>query len=102
MAKSISVGLAHRKGPAPKHEDWQYLAFDPGAGDDFPAEVECRKTKLVVTRKEHTCAGWKQDTQHPIPIGTRVFRESGKCEGQFGTCHICLPCIDFALEPEWW
>ena len=102
MAKSISVGLAHRKGPAPKHEDWQYLAFDPGAGDDFPAEVECRKTKLVVTRKEHTCAGWKQDTQHPIPIGTRVFRESGKCEGRFGTCHICLPCIDFALEPEWW
>ena len=90
------------KGPAPTHTDEQYLAFDPGAGDDFPAEVEARKTKLVVTKKEHTCFGWKQDTQHTIPVGTRVFRESGKCEGHFGTNYMCLPCVDICLEPEWW
>ena len=36
MVKSKSIGLVHRKGPAPTHEDWQYLVFDPGAGDDFP------------------------------------------------------------------
>ena len=29
MAKSVSIGLAHRKGPAPTHTDAQYLAFDP-------------------------------------------------------------------------
>ena len=91
-----------KKGPAPSHTDEQYLAFDPGADDDFPAEVECRKTALVVTRKEHTCFGWKQNTQHAIPSGTRVFRESGKCEGHFGTNYMCLPCVDICLEPEWW
>ena len=102
MAKSKSVGLAHRKGPAPKHTDAEYLAFDPGAGDDFPAEVECRKTALVITRKEHKCFGWKADTQHPIPAGTRVYKETGKCEGHFGSVYICLPCVDICLEPEWW
>lgn len=102
MAKSKSVGLAHRKGPAPKHTDAEYLAFDPGAGDDFPAEVECRKTALVITRKEHKCFGWKADTQHPIPAGTRVYKETGKCEGHFGSVYICLPCVDISLEPDWW
>lgn len=46
-----------QKGPPPKHTNEQYLAFDPGAGDDFPAEVECRKTALIITRFEHTCFG---------------------------------------------
>jgi hypothetical protein len=94
--------MKHRKGPAPTHTDEQYLAFDPGASDDFPVEVEARKTKLVVTRKEHICFGWKADTQHSIQAGTRVFRESGKCEGQFGTNYMCLPCLDIALEPDFW
>ena len=87
----------------PKHSDDQYLQYDPGAGDDFPAEVECRKTALVITQKEHKCFGWNRDTtQHSIPIGTRVYRETGKCEGKFGTVYICLNCLDYALEPEWW
>jgi hypothetical protein len=97
-----SAARSHPKGPAPTHTDAEYLAFDPGAGDDFPAEVECRKTALVVTRKEHTCFGWKGDMQHKIPPGTRVYRESGKCEGHFGTVYMCLPCVDISLEPEWW
>ena len=91
-----------KTGTAPTHTDAQYLAFDPGAGDDFPAEVECRKTALVVTRASHTCFGVKMGGQHEIPAGTRVFRESGKCEGKFGTCYMCLPCVDIALEPEYW
>lgn len=92
-----------RKGPAPKHSDSEYLAFDPGAGDDFPAEVECRRTALVVTRYEHLCWGWCAGRKaHKIPAGTRVFRETGKCEGKFGTVYMCLPCVDIALEPDWW
>lgn len=87
---------------APTHTDDQYLSYDPGAGDDFPVAVECRKTTLVVTKKPHTCFGIVAGGQHEIPKGTRVFRESGKCEGKFGTVYICLPCVDKALEPEWW
>jgi hypothetical protein len=94
--------MPSRTDPAPVHADEQYLAFDPGAGDDFPAEVECRKTALVITRKEHICFGTGANKQHPIPKGTRVFRESGKCEGKFGTCYMCLPCVDICLEPDWW
>jgi hypothetical protein len=95
-----------RTDPAPTHTDEQYLAFDPGAGDDFPVEVECRKTNLVITKIKHNCVGARRTGvhryQHPIPAGTRVLRESGKCEGRFGTCYICLPCVDICLEPEWW
>jgi len=91
-----------RKDPAPTHTNEQYLAFDPGAGDDFPAPVECRKTALIITRYEHTCFGARTGGQHVIPKGTRVFRETGKCEGKFGTCYMCLPCVDICLEPEWW
>lgn len=94
--------MTKRKGPAPKHTDAQYLAFDPGAGDDFPAEIECRKTALVITRIKHICFGTGIGGQHEIPPGTRVYKETGKCEGQFGTVYICLPCVDICLEPEWW
>jgi hypothetical protein len=90
-----------RNDKAPTHTDEQYLAYDPGAGDDFPAEVEARKTSLVVTRKEHPCMGHVCRGK-VIPTGTRVFRESGKCEGRFSTCYVCLPCVDIALEPDWW
>ena len=96
------INMNRRKGPAPTHTDKEYLEFDLGAGDDFPAEVEARKTSLVVTRKEHICFGWKAGTQHLIPPGTRVFRESGKCEGHFGTNYMCLPCVDIALEHDFW
>jgi hypothetical protein len=94
--------MPSRTDPAPTHTDAQYLALDIGAGDDFPAEVQARKTALVVTRKEHTCFGTAAGKQHPIPIGTRVYRESGKCEGTFGTVYVCLPCADIWLEPDWW
>ena len=90
------------KDPAPTHTDAQYLAFAPGAGDDFPAEIECHKTSLVITRLKHTCFGVVAGAQHEIPPGTRVYRETGKCEGKFGTVYICLPCVDIALEPDWW
>lgn len=94
--------IATRRGPAPTHTDEQYLAYDLGAGDDFPAEVECRKTAIVITRKEHLCYGVRCRAQKVIPAGTRAVRETGKCEGKFGSAYICLPCIDVALEPEWW
>lgn len=94
--------MPRRSDPAPTHSDSEYLDFDPGAGDDFPVEVECRKTALVITRKEHMCFGVASGTQHKIPPGTRVFRETGKCEGRFGTVYICLPCVDIYLEPDWW
>ena len=84
------------------HTDDQYLSIDIGAGDDFPAEVECRKTKLVTTRKEQTCFGLGRNDMHVIPKGTRVHRETGKCEGKFGTVYLCLPCADKWLEPETW
>ena len=91
-----------KRGKPPTHTDVQYLAFDPGAGDDFPEEVECRKTQLVVTRVSHKCFGISAGKQHDIPAGTRVYKETGKCEGTFGSVYICLPCLDIALEPEWW
>lgn len=82
------------------HTDKQYLDLDVGSYDDFPAEVECRKTALVVTRKEHLCFGFGRGGQHKIPTGTRVIKESGKCEGDFRTCYLCLPCADRWLEPD--
>jgi hypothetical protein len=91
-----------KTGPAPTHTDEQYLAYDIGAGDDFPAAVECHKTALVVTSKEHECFGVGGREQHAIPAGTRVYRETGKCEGHFGTVYMCLPCVDICLEPDWW
>jgi hypothetical protein len=96
------TAYATKTGPPPTHTDAQYLSFDPGAGDDFPVAVEARKTALVVTRKEHICPGICAGEAHTIPIGTRVFRESGKCEGSFGTVYYCLSHVDVALEPEWW
>jgi hypothetical protein len=92
--------MGYKQGSAPTHSDGQYLAYDPGSGDNFPVEVECRKTALVITRKVHQC--WSCSGNHEIPAGTRVFRESGKCEGKFGTSYSCLPCVDIALEPEYW
>lgn len=94
--------MSTRTDPAPTHSDEQYLAFDPGAGDDFPVAVECRKTALVITKKEHFCMGTGAGKGHTIPTGTRAFRESGKCQGKFGTSYMCLPCVDVFLEPEWW
>jgi hypothetical protein len=83
---------------------WQveHVAETPDAGDDFPAEVECRKTALVTTRTKHTCFGIGAGKQHEIAPGTRVYKETGKCEGKFGSCYMCLPCVDICLEPEWW
>jgi hypothetical protein len=94
--------MTKRNGPAPKHTDKQYLAFDPGAGDDFPEKVECRKTALVTTRVKHICFGTGAGKQHELLPGTRVYKETGKCEGTFGSVYMCLPCVDICLEPEWW
>lgn len=91
-----------KTGTPPCHTDEQYLAYNPSAGDDFPAPVEARKTRIVITQKEHLCMGHLCRAQKIIPVGSRVFRESGKCEGVFSTCYVCLPCIDFALEPDYW
>jgi hypothetical protein len=90
-----------KKGNPPTHTDEQYLELDPGAGDR-DVDIQCRRTKLVITKAEHTCFGIGAGKQHSIPIGARVFRESAKVDGQFGTCYVCLPCADFMLEPDYW
>jgi hypothetical protein len=37
-----------RTDPAPTHTDEQYLGFNPGPGDDFPATVEYHLNQLVI------------------------------------------------------
>lgn len=95
------MASAKRRKSPNRHSDEEYLGIDIGSHDDFPAAVKCRKTALIVTRKEHPCFGTgPSNSQHIIPMGSRVYRETGKCEGKFGSVYLCLPCADFWLEPE--
>lgn len=79
------------------HTDKEYLSANPFEGDDV--EVECHRVKLIVARTSHRCAGsFLGNKEHVIPAGQRVWRESAKVDGQFGTCYVCLPCLDVILD----
>lgn len=79
------------------HGDEKYLTFDFWGPED--CDKECMTSKLVVTRKEHTCHGWSLGSSlHLIPKGTKAYKESGKVEGQFGSCFVCLECFDKAIK----
>lgn len=79
-----------------QYSDEKYLRFDFWGPED--SDKQCMSQKLVVTRKEHTCHGWSVGSNgHVIPKGTKTYKESGKVEGQFGSCFVCLECFDKAI-----
>lgn len=83
--------------------DSEYLDFNPfdeGKGD---CSVECRRVKIVTTRKEHPCMASyltpnDKKKGHAISARSRAYKESAKVDGQFATCYSCLPCLDVLLE----
>lgn len=76
-----------------KHSDEHYLEAE--LFDDGDAEMRCMTKKIISTRKEHRCAfGDALDTPHQIPLHSRVLKESGLVEGEWGSAHSCLSCID--------
>jgi hypothetical protein len=78
----------------------EFNPFDEGKGD---YSIECRKVKIVTTRKEHPCMASylvSDDRMkgHAIVTHTRAYKESAKVEGQFATCYSCLPCLDVLMR----
>ena len=87
-------------GETGKHTDDEYLLASPFEGD--VVRLECHKVALVVTKKAHRCVFSKTfGPDHDIPTGTRAWRESAKVDGKFGSCYVCLPCLDRVLDPSW-
>ena len=79
----------------PKHPDERYLSLQPF--DDRDVEKACMQSKIVKTRKEHTCCGLDTD-QHQIPRGSKALYEKGLIDGEWGSFYLCLECFDRFLE----
>ena len=79
--------------------DADYLDFNPfdeGKGDDC---IEYRRVQIATIRKPQTCMASyllpdESKKGHVIDVGSRVYKESAKVEGQFATCYSCLSCLD--------
>jgi len=86
-----------------KHTEEDYLNADPFFDE---SEVLYRKTKLVKTRKEHTCHViqllYKNPTTEPhiIPVGKMAVMETAQVEGEWGKTYMCIECLDKYLDEE--
>jgi hypothetical protein len=74
------------------YTDQQYL--DADMYEDGDADIRAYKKKIVTTRKVQQCA----TGQHAIQPHSRAVQESALVEGEWGTAHTCLPCIDKWLD----
>lgn len=81
----------------PKYAEAAYLHYDPFAGDDVT--IEFRKISIVTTRRPHECCvPTSKEQRHIIPAGSKVWRETGKCEGAAGSNYCCFECLDREIE----
>ena len=76
-----------------KYSEEDYLDYDVGAGDR-DVDIRYQSTKLVKTRKPHLCV--LCDTE--IPSKTKMLRDKAIVEGEWGSCYMCIPCLDKELE----
>ena len=86
--------------PQPKRPLAEYLRYDPYEGDR-DLHLRCRTTKLVKARTEHACwEGMNPDGvgPHTIKPGELHRFEQAICDGKWGSCRTCLPCIDRWLD----
>lgn len=60
--------------------------------------IECRTVKVVTVRKPHDCACPAHGSNpHVIPVGARAVADRAIADGAWGTCYVCLPCLE-----SWW
>ena len=76
--------------------DKEYLMYDP-FDSDRDVDIRCQSVSMVTTRREHVCISADCD-QHPIPPGTRARYESALVEGKWGSCYMCVGCLDAWLD----
>lgn len=75
--------------------DEQYIAsnFSMFGGPD-DSDLQVRRTKVVVVRKTHKCACPGHKDAHSIPTGARAVRDVALMDDQWGSLHVCLPCLE--------
>ena len=74
-----------------KYSKEEYENAEIYAGED---DVLNYKSKLVQTRKAHTCVMCQKE----IAIGENMLRESGFLDGAPVSCYTCIPCLDKWLD----
>ncbi|ACC71076.1 hypothetical protein PPMP20_04365 [Paraburkholderia phymatum] len=83
-----------------KHQESDYIHFDPWEGDE--SDIRCRTVKLVKVRKQHACfmgAHPNHGDQHIIERGAVARVETALIDGDFwGRSYVCIPCMDKWLD----
>lgn len=82
-------------GTKQKYEDKDYLSLDPFADD---CDREMAKMSLVITKKRQLCAFCKKRKR----VGTKMFCEAAKVEGEFQRHYACLPCLEHECDMRDW
>ena len=78
--------------------DAQYIdANDSMWGGPDETVIECRTTKIVTVRKDQLCMCPAHEPLHTIKTGERAVRDKAIADGTWGTCYVCLPCLE-----SWW
>lgn len=72
-----------------KYSSESYLRADPFSGDR-DVDVRAQRVRLVRIRKKHRCHLCRS---YKKP-GTVMYRETAVVDGEWSTCHCCLPCLD--------
>jgi hypothetical protein len=70
--------------------DQEMLSYNFFADDKDCDGIRNHTTRVVVTRKEHTCF-YSPDT-HPIPPGTRARLDEAVVDGEWKRFYSCEPC----------
>ena len=83
-----------------RYTDQQLLACNP-----FPGEreegVSLQRVRLVTTRSPHPCImGLFGEAAHEIPAGSRARYETALVDGNWGSFHMCLPCVERQIQRE--
>jgi hypothetical protein len=69
-------------------------SLDSMFGGPDETVIECRTTKIVTVRKEHLCMCPAHSPLHSIKPGERAGMERAIADGSWGTCYVCLPCLE--------
>lgn len=74
--------------------DEDYLRFDPFEGER-DVDIRCKSVKLVAVRNPQKCHGLDAESHgHAINPGERARYEKAIVDGKWGSCYVCLGCMD--------
>ena len=78
------------------YNDAECLNIDLFAGDTDDAGATLCSSKIVTTRKTHTCRF--ADDPHNISIGARARVETALIDNHWTTFYVCCDCLIKCLE----